>query len=275
MGMGTAYGQVGTNEERLGLLHRAWELGYTNWDTDSSYGDCEVLIGKWFKLHTQRRADIFLATKLGIRFSVSDKGEWDIRADKSSDFFNKCLGGSLQKMGVDHISLFYIHRLDPEVPIEKTIKLMVSAKRDGEIKAIAYAAGPVDAVQVEYDPFQLDIDNEKGTDLLSTYRELDITVFAYPPLARGFLTGQITSTDNFAPDDIRRLVPRFSPENLSQNLELLGCTPGQLAIAWLSAQDEDVIPIPGIRKVKFKNEKAEVAGHHNSPGCNSPGFFAE
>lgn len=112
----------------MALLDRAWELGYTNWDTANSYGDCEVLIGKWFKLHPERRADIFLATKFGIRFAVGESGEWSISADNSPEFFEECLEGSLQKMGVDYIDLLYIHRLDPLVPVEKTMELMAKAK---------------------------------------------------------------------------------------------------------------------------------------------------
>lgn len=181
---------------------------------------------------------------------------------------------------------------------------------DGKIKSIgisecasssirrAYTVAPVDAVQVEYNPFQLDIENETDTNLLSTCRELGISIFAYAPLGRGFLTGQVRSIDDFAPDDFRRVVPRFSPENFAKNLVLVdrfrtfadkkGCTPGQLALAWLSAQGEDIIPIPGTKKVKYMEEnvgalkvqlskeevqeirdeveKAEVAGHRNPPG---------
>ncbi|KAI0190614.1 NADP-dependent oxidoreductase domain-containing protein [Xylaria flabelliformis] len=311
MGLSTSvYGPFGNDEERLALLDRAWELGYTNWDTANSYGDNEVLIGKWLKLHPERRADVFLATKFGIKYAVNDKGEWDISADNSPEFFNECLNGSLQKMGVDYIDLYYVHRLDPKVPVEKTMELLAKAKKDGKIKAIgisecasstirrAYAVAPVDAVQVEYNPFQLDIENETGTNLLSTCRELGITVFAYAPLGRGFLTGQIQSTEGFAPDDFRRVVPRFSPENFAKNIglvnplktraEKIGCTPGQLALAWLSAQGDDIIPIPGTKQLKYVEEnvaalkvniskeevqeirdeveKAEVAGHRNPPG---------
>ncbi|KAK3317135.1 NADP-dependent oxidoreductase domain-containing protein [Cercophora scortea] len=310
MGLSAAYGPFGSDEERLALLDRAWELGYTNWDTASRYGDSEALIGKWFKLHPERRADIFLASKFGIKFSVTDKGEYIITADNSPEFFGQCLEGSLQKMGVDYIDLYYAHRLDPQVPVEKTMELLAKAKKDGKIKAIgisecasssirrAYAVAPVDAVQVEYNGFQLDIENETGTNLLATCRELGITVFAYAPLGRGFLTGQIKTTDDFAPDDFRRLVPRFSPENFSKNLVLVdrfktfadkkGCTPGQLALAWLSAQGDDIIPIPGTKKINYLEEnvgsvnvhlskeevqeireeveKAEVVGHRNPPG---------
>ncbi|TDZ41564.1 Aldo-keto reductase yakc [Colletotrichum trifolii] len=312
MGLSAAYGPFGNDEERLALLERAWELGYTNWDTANSYGDSEVLIGKWFKLHPERRADIFVATKFGINFAVNEKGEWNVSADNSPEFFNECLEGSLRKVGVDSLDLLYIHRLDPEVPVEKTMELFAKAKKDGKIKAIgisecasstirrAYTVAPVDAVQVEYNPFQLDIENETGTNLLSACRELGITVFAYAPLGRGFLAGQIKSADDFAPDDFRRVVPRFSPENFDKNLALVdrfaalagrkGCTPGQLALAWLTAQGDDIIPIPGTKKLKYLEENvgsvsvrlskeevediraevekaaSEVVGHRNPPG---------
>lgn len=117
------------DEERLAVLDRAWELGYTNWDTANAYGDSEVLIGKWFKLHPERRADIFLATKFGLRAGVNDKGEWKMWADNSPEFFNECLEGSLQKMGVDYVDLYYAHRLDTKVPVEKTMELMAKAKQ--------------------------------------------------------------------------------------------------------------------------------------------------
>lgn len=307
MGLSIAYGEGGTDEDRLKLLDRAWELGYTNWDTANAYGDNEVLIGKWFKLHPERRADIFLATKFGIKASVNEKGEFTLAVDNSPEFFNECLEGSLKKMGVDFVDLYYIHRLDPKTPVEKTMELMAKAKKDGKIKAIgisecasssvrrAYAVAPVDAVQVEYNPFSLDIETNSGTNLLSTCRELGITVFAYSPLGRGFLTGQIKSTDDFEQNDFRRMLPRFSPENFPKNLVLVdrfkaladkkGCTPSQLALAWLSAQGDDVIPIPGTKKLKYLEEnlgslkvklsreeiqeirqqveKADVAGHRN------------
>ncbi|KAF5535887.1 alcohol dehydrogenase [Fusarium mexicanum] len=307
MGLSAVYGPIENDEKRLAVLDRAWELGYTNWDTANAYGDSEVLIGKWLKLHPERRADIFLATKFAIKTGVNDKGEWNFWADNSPEFFNECLEGSLQKMGVDYVDLYYVHRLDTKVPVEKTMELMAKAKQDGKIKAIgisecaasdirrAYAVAPIDAIQVEYNPFTLDIEKQ---DILSTCRELGITIFAYSPLGRGFLTGQIKSSDDFAPDDLRRMLPRFSPENFSKNLVLVerlktladkkGCTSGQLVLAWLSAQGEDIIPIPGTKKIKYMEEnvgslqvrlsseevqqirdeveKAEIAGHRNPPG---------
>ncbi|KAK2001472.1 Aldo/keto reductase [Colletotrichum falcatum] len=234
----------------LELLDRAWELGYTNWDTASDYGDSEVLIGKWFKLHPERRADKFTGHQVRIH-----------------KFFSECLEVSLQKMGVDYIDLYCIHRLDPKVPVEKTMELMTRAKNDGKIKAMgisqsasnsirrAYAVTPVEAVQAECSL---------------------ITVVAYAPLGRGFLTGQnqIKSSDDFAPDEFRCIVPRFSPENFAKNLVLAdrfktfadkkGCTPGQLALAWLSAKGEDIIPIPGTKKLKYMEENVEALKVHLS-----------
>ncbi|KAI1009545.1 hypothetical protein LB504_003107 [Fusarium proliferatum] len=308
MGLSAVYGPIENDEKRLAVLDHAWELGYTNWDTANAYGDSEVLIGKWFKLHPERRADIFLATKFAIKTGFNDKGEWRFWADNSPEFFNECLEGSLKKMGVDYVDLYYVHRLDTKVPVEKTMELMFKAKQEGKIKAIgisecaasdirrAYAVAPVDAIQVEYNPFTLDIEKH---DILSTCRELGITIFAYSPLGRGFLTGQIKSSDDFAPDDLRRMLPRFSPENFPKNLVLVerlktladkkGCTSGQLVLAWLSAQGEDIIPIPGTKKIKYMEEnvdslkvklsseevqqirneveKAEIAGHRNPPGA--------
>ncbi|CVK90695.1 related to pyridoxine 4-dehydrogenase [Fusarium proliferatum] len=307
MGLSAVYGPIDNDEKRLAVLDRAWELGYTNWDTANAYGDSEVLLGKWFRLHPERRTDIFLATKFGLRTGIDENGAWTRWADNSPEFFNECLEGSLQKMGVDYVDLYYAHRLDTEVPVEKTMELMAKAKQEGKIKAIgisecaassirrAYAVAPVDAIQVEYSPFTLDIEREE---ILSTCRELGITIFAYSPLGRGFLTGQIKSSDDFAPEDLRRMLPRFSPENFPKNLVLVerlkaladekGCTPGQLVLAWLSALGEDIIPIPGTKKIKYMEEnlgalkvqlspeevqkirdeveKAEVAGHRNPPG---------
>lgn len=117
-----------TDEERLALLDKAWELGYTNWDTANAYGDNEVLIGKWFRLHPERRADIFLATKFGIKATVDEAGQPLFSADNSPEFFHECLEGSLQKMGVDYVDLYYVHRLDPKTPVEKTMELMARAK---------------------------------------------------------------------------------------------------------------------------------------------------
>ncbi|KAK0625024.1 Aldo/keto reductase-like protein [Bombardia bombarda] len=310
MGLSVAYGAGGSDAERLAVLDRAWSLGCTTWDSADLYGDNEDLIGQWFKLHPERRADIFLATKFGF---VSD-GKGGLGLDSSPEHVREAIASSLKRLGVDYVDLYYVHRVDGKTPIEKTMEVLAELKREGKIRAIglsevssrtvrrAYKIAPVDAVQVEYNPWQLDIENDVGTNLLATCRELGITVFAYSPLGRGFLSGQFRSPDDFEADDFRRMVPRYSKENFPKNLELVdrlaelaakkGCTTSQLTLAWLIAQGNDIIPIPGTKKIKYLEENvaaahvvltaeevteirqfvenAEVAGHRN-PAI----FFAE
>ncbi|KAK3934692.1 NADP-dependent oxidoreductase domain-containing protein [Diplogelasinospora grovesii] len=314
MGLSLAYGTIGSDEERFAILDRAWELGCTNWDTSDMYGDSEELLGKWFRLHPERRADIFLASKFGIKGGVKEDGSVEFGVDTTPEYARQACERSLKRLGVDSVDLYYIHRLDPHTPVEKAMQVLAELKKEGKIKAIgmsecssasvrrAYKIAPVDAVQVEYNPWQLDIENETGTNLLATCRELGITVFAYSPLGRGFLTGQIRSLADFEPEDFRRMIPRFSEENFPKNLQLVdkfqsmaakkGCTSSQLALAWLMAQGEDIIPIPGTKKIKYLEEnisalkivltseeegeiraeieKIEVAGHRSPAG-----FFNE
>ncbi|KAK3377346.1 Aldo/keto reductase-like protein [Lasiosphaeria ovina] len=276
MGLSLAYGSVGTMEDRLAVLDRAWELGSTNWDSSDFYGDSEELIGRWFALHPERRADIFLATKFAASMTITETGEMDMRTACSPEYTRAACERSLKRLGIESIDLYYIHRLDGKTPIEVTMKTLQELKREGKIRSIgisecsattlrrAYQIEPVEAVQVEYNPWQLDIENSVGTHLLAACRELGVTVFAYSPLGRGFLTGQIRTIDDFAPDDFRRAVPRFSPENFPKNLVLVdkfqamaaakGCTSGQLALAWLTAQGPDIVPIPGTKKIGYLEE---------------------
>ncbi|KAH8898832.1 Aldo/keto reductase [Thozetella sp. PMI_491] len=316
MGLSASYGFAGTDEERFAVLDRAWEIGCTNWDTSDGYGDSEDLLGKWFKLHPERRADIFLASKFGIKAVRNEDGSYDASTDTSPAYTREACEQSLKRLGIESIDLYYIHRLDNVTPVEKTIEVLAELKKEGKIKGIgisecssrslrrAYAIAPIDAVQMEYSPWQLDIENETGTYLLKTCRELGVTVFAYAPLGRGFLTGQIKSPDDFAPDDFRRFIPRFSKENFASNLILVdvfksfgarkNCAPGQLALAWLMAQGEDIIPIPGTKKIKYLEENmgalqvhlsseeakeirdavesAEITGHRNPIGFTLPEF---
>ena len=172
---------------------------------------------------------------------------------------------ALKRLGVDKIDLWYCHRVDMKTPIEETVQAMADLKKAGKIGAIglseisartlrrAYKVHPIDAIQVEYSPFSMEIEDPK-IDLLRTCRELGVTVVAYSPLGRGFLTGQIKSPDDFEDGDFRKHAPRYSKENFPKNLELVsnlekyaakkGCTSGQLALAWLLAQGDDIIPIP-------------------------------
>ncbi|KAJ0333782.1 hypothetical protein COL922a_010518 [Colletotrichum nupharicola] len=213
-------------------------------------------------------------------------------ADNSLEFLNECLEGSLQKMGIDSIDLIYVYCLNPKTLVEKMMELLAKAKKDGKIKAISISECASSSIR------RLDIENKTGIDLLATCCELGISVFAYALLGCGFLTGQIKSTDDFAPDDFHHIVPRFSLENFHKNLVLVdrfktfadkkGCTLGQLALAWLLAQGEDIILILGTKKLKYLEEnvglvkvqlskeeikeiraeveKAEVLGHYNPPG---------
>lgn len=266
----------GGDEERFALLDRAWELGCTFWDSSDRYGDSEELIGRWFRLHPERRADIFLATKFAITVSAGGYG-----IDSSPGYCRQACEESLRKLGIDCIDLYYIHRLDEKTPIEKTVHEMVRLKNEGKIRHFgisecsstslrrAFAVHPIAAVQVEYNPWDLAIENETGTNLLSACRELGVATVAYSPLGRGILTGQVRSTEDFAPDDFRRRLERFNKENFPKNLAIVdkiaeiaatkGATPGQLALAWLLKQGDDVIPIPGTKRVKYLEENIGAA----------------
>lgn len=264
------------DDERFVVLDRAWELGCTFWDSSDIYGDSEVLIGKWFKMHPERRNDIFLATKFAIKISADGIG-----MDSSPEHCRQACEASLQKLGIDCIDLYYIHRLDEKTPIEKTVQEMVKLKNEGKIKHFgisecsstslrrAHAVHPIAAVQVEYNPWDLAIENDDGTNLLATCRELGVATVAYSPLGRGILTGQVRSTEDFAPDDFRRILERYNKENFPKNLAIVDkfaeiaqtkhATPGQLALAWLMKQGDDIIPIPGTKRVKYLEENIGAA----------------
>ncbi|KAF1835003.1 aldo/keto reductase-like protein, partial [Decorospora gaudefroyi] len=226
------------------------------------YGDNEDLISKWFQANPEKRANIFLATKFAGR--VSDKGEHFF--DSSPEYAKQACDKSLKRLGLSQIDLYYCHRVDQKTPIERTVQAMADLVKLGKVKHLglsevssetlrrAHKVHPISAVQVEYSPFALDIES-KQIDLLHTCRELGVAVVAYSPLSRGLLTGAFTSPDDFEEGDFRRIAPRFSKENFPKNLKLVDCitdmakakgvTPGQLTLAWLMAQGEDIFPIPG------------------------------
>ncbi|KAG8410808.1 hypothetical protein J3458_016896 [Metarhizium acridum] len=261
MGLSSMYGQGGSDEERFKVLDRAHQLGNTFWDTADVYFDSEDLIGRWFK-RTGKRPDIFLATKCGAVMDAN--GNSSIRSD--GEYIHQACDKSLERLGVSHIDLFYLHRLNRETPVETTVKAMAELKQQGKIHHLglcevsaktlrrAHAVHPITAIQVEYSPFSVDIESPQ-IDVLRTARELGVAVVAYAPLGRGILTGQIRSPDDFSDNDFRKNLPRFSKENFPKNLELVnkigsiastkGCTPGQLTLAWLLAQGHDIFPIPG------------------------------
>ncbi|KAI0074186.1 Aldo/keto reductase [Panus rudis PR-1116 ss-1] len=270
MGLSAFYvkDQEMTDEERLKVLDAAYELGCTNWDTADVYGDNEELIGKWFK-RTGKRDEIFLATKFGI-VARPDK-----LVDGSPGYVKQACEKSLKRLGVDHIDLYYLHRPDPLVPIELTVRAMAELVQEGKVKYLglsecsaatlrrAHAVHPIHAYQVEYSPFVLDIEDSK-IGLLETCKELGIAVVAYSPLGRGLLTGRYKGPEDFDENDFRRNIPLFSKENFPNILKLVddlkkigerhNATAGQVTLAWLLAQGENVIPIPGTTKVRYLQE---------------------
>ncbi|KAF7324526.1 Aldo-keto reductase [Mycena kentingensis (nom. inval.)] len=266
----SVYGDLEPDEERFKVLDAAYEGGSRHWDTAHVYGDSEELIGKWFK-RTGKRSDIFLATKGGGTPTV---------VDGSPEFIREQVQTSLTRLGVDYIDLYYIHRVDPKTPIEVTIGALKELIQEGKIKSVgisecsakclrrAHAVHPIAALQVEYSPFVLDIEQPE-IGLLDTCRELGVTIVAYSPLGRGLLTGRFKSPDDFDAIDFRRQVPRFSKENFPKILSLIAdiekigkkhnATPGQVALAWILAQGKDFVVIPGTKTIKYVKENIHGA----------------
>jgi aryl-alcohol dehydrogenase-like predicted oxidoreductase len=261
MGMSEFYS--GRDEaEAVATIHRALDLGVTFLDTADMYGPFtnEVLIGKAI---ADCRDKVVLATKFG---NVRGKnGEFlGIRGD--AEYVRQACDASLKRLGVDHIDLYYQHRVDPNTPIEETVGAMAELVKAGKVRYLglseaapetirrAHAVHPITALQTEYSLWSREPEGE----ILPTVRELGIGYVAYSPLGRGFLTGQIRRIEDLAEDDYRRSSPRFQGENFQKNLDLVqeietmaqekGCRPSQLALAWLLAQGEDIVPIPGTKK---------------------------
>ncbi|KAI6107601.1 NADP-dependent oxidoreductase domain-containing protein [Pisolithus croceorrhizus] len=273
---------IGTTPQ---VLDAALDHGCTFWDTANVYGDSEELIGKWFK-RTGKRDSIFLATKFGADGTKGPSG-----IDGSPEGAKASLERSLERLGVETIDLYYLHRPDSEVPIEVTIGAMAEFVKAGKVKYLgisecsastlrrAHAVHPITALQVEYSAFTLDIEDPK-IGLLRTARELGITIVAYAPIGRGLITGQYKSPDDFAEDDFRRLVPRcglflYSKEKfpnilkLADKLKEVGqrhdATAAQVALAWLLAQGNDIIPIPGTKRIKYLKENLDSVHVHLPP----------
>ncbi|KAJ7050026.1 NADP-dependent oxidoreductase domain-containing protein [Mycena amicta] len=283
MGISAFYGDVGSDEERFEILDAAHAAGCTFWDTAQIYNDSEELLGKWFK-RSGKRADIFLATKCGFNPDHTLNG--------SPENVHKSADESLRKLGVEQIDLFYLHRADSRIPIERTVGAMAELVKAGKVKHLglsevsastlrrAHAVHPIAALQVEYSPFTLDIEDSK-IDLLRTARELGVKIVAYSPLGRGLLTGQYRSPNDFDAADFRRMVPRYSEANfpyilrLADGLKAIGAryttsagttaTAGQVALAWLLAQGDDIIPIPGTKKTKYLTENVLAGSVTLSP----------
>ncbi len=257
--------------ESIATIHRALELGITFLDTADVYGPHknEELVGRAIK---GKREQVVLATKFGI---VRDPTNPNIRGvNGKPDYVKKCCDGSLQRLGVEHIDLYYQHRVDPETPIEETVGAMAELVKEGKVRYLglseasektlrrAVKVHPIAALQSEYSLWTRDPEEK----MLAACRELGIGFVAYSPLGRGFLTGQFKKLEDLGTDDYRRLSPRFQGENFQKNLDLVkkvkemarekNCQPSQLALAWVLAQGDDIVPIPGTKRRKYLEENA-------------------
>lgn len=269
MGLSGAYGPMASEEERFKVLDAAYGKGCRFWDTADIYGDSEDLIGKWFK-RTGKRDEIFLATKFIFLCKVPGDPLKGMDLNGTPEYVAQALETSLKRLGVEQIDLWYAHRPDPKVPIELTVQAMAEQVKAGKVKYLglsgcsvntlrrAHAIHPISAVQFEYAAFTLDVER---VGIVDVCKELGIALVCYSPLGRGLLTGTTTSTDEMADKDIRKAIPwpRFQPENqpivqkLVQSLGDIGAKHGvnapQTALAWLLAQGDFVIPIPGTTKI--------------------------
>jgi aryl-alcohol dehydrogenase-like predicted oxidoreductase len=272
MGMSEFYGK-GNEAESINTIHYALDNGVNFLDTADMYGPFtnEQLVGKAIK---GRRQDVILATKFGNERAADGTR---IGVNGKPDYVRQACEASLARLGVDYIDLYYQHRVDPNTPIEETIQAMAQLVQAGKVRYIgmseaavetirrAQKVHPITALQTEYSLWSRDPEDE----LLATTRELGIGFVAYSPLGRGFLTASFTSPNDIPEDDFRRYNPRFQGENFTKNMELVarvreiadekGVKPGQLALAWVLAQGEDVVPIPGTKHVEYLKENIAAA----------------
>ena len=274
MGMSDFYGGRESEQDSIGVIHRALDLGVDFLDTADMYGPHknEVLVGKAVR---DRREKIVLATKFGIMRDATTGAPTGVNG--SPEYVKSACEGSLQRLGIETIDLYYQHRVDPNVPIEETVGAMARLVQEGKVRYLglseaapatlrrAMKVHPIAALQTEYSLWTRDPEEE----LLATCRELGIGFVAYSPLGRGFLTGRFRKLEDLPEDDYRRHSPRFQGENFAKNLELVKrveemakakhCTASQLALAWVMAQGKDIVPIPGTKKLRYLEENIAAA----------------
>jgi aryl-alcohol dehydrogenase-like predicted oxidoreductase len=275
MGMSEFYEPV-SEREAIAAIHRALELGMNLVDTSDMYGrgENERLVGRALR---DRRERAVLATKAGIVRSADDPQYRGVNG--RPEYVRAACDASLARLGVDHVDLYYLHRLDPAVPVEETVGAMAELVAAGKVRYLgvselsagtlrrAAGAAPIAALQSEYSLFTRDVE---ANGVLETARELGIALVAYAPLGRGMLTGALRSTSALAEGDVRRRVPRFDPGNFERNLALVDaltaiarqhrCTPAQLALAWVLSRGDDVFALPGCERVAHVEENAAAAG---------------
>ncbi len=278
MGMSEFYGPA-DESEAVETIHRALDLGVTFLDTADMYGPFtnERLLGRAIK---PRRGEVVLATKFGNERRAD--GSW-VGVNGRPEYVRAACDASLARLGVDVIDVYYQHRVDPTVPIEDTVGAMAGLVREGKVRYLglseaapatirrAHATHPISALQTEYSLWTRDVEDE----ILATVRELGIGFVAYSPLGRGFLTGRFRDPADLPEGDFRRNSPRFQPENFAKNREFalrleavafqVGATPGQLALAWVLAQGDDVVPIPGTKRTHYLEENAAAVGIRLAP----------
>jgi aryl-alcohol dehydrogenase-like predicted oxidoreductase len=273
MGMSEFYGPT-DDAQSLATLERAYALGVTHFDTADMYGSGhnESLLARFL---VGRRDRVVIASKFGI---VREPGQYARRIDTRPAYVRAACEASLKRLGIETIDLYYAHRLNPEVPVEETVAAMADLVTAGKVRALglsevsaatlrrAHAVHPIAALQSEYSLWTRDVEAE----VLPVLRELKVSLVAYSPLGRGMLTGAIGKNTPLADNDFRRISPRFQADNLDANLRLVdvvktladerGCTPAQLALAWLLAQGPDILPIPGTRRITALEENLGAVG---------------
>ncbi|MFO0412117.1 MAG: aldo/keto reductase [bacterium] len=273
MGMAAFYGQPSDETQATAVIHRALDLGVTFLDTAEMYGPHtnEIQIGKAL---ADRRDKAFVATKFGIGFNAERTG---LTIDGSPANVRRAIEGSLKRLGMDHVDLYYLHRVDANTPIEETVGAMGELVKEGKVRFLGlseaspatlrrgHAEHPITALQTEYSLWSREPEDE----LFATCDELGIGFVPYSPLGRGCLSGEIQSIDELAAGDFRRTNPRFMGENFQKNIDLVhavaaiaadkGVTAAQLALAWVLAQGETLVPIPGTRRIRTLEENAAAA----------------
>ncbi len=273
MGMAAFYGQPSDEEQAAAVIHRALDLGLNFFDTAEMYGPHtnEIQVGKAL---AGRRDQAFVATKFGIGYNADRTA---LKVDGSPANVRRAIEGSLKRLNMDHVDLYYLHRVDPDTPIEETVGAMAELVKEGKVRFLglseaapatlrrAHATHPITALQTEYSLWSREPEDE----LLAACDELGIGFVPYSPLGRGFLSGEIKSVDDLAADDFRRSNPRFQGENFQKNIDLVtavsaiaadkGVTPAQLALAWVLAQGDTLVPIPGTRRIKTLEDNIAAA----------------